>query len=192
MASETMTTSDPRRVQLGEWLATYNPWDEQEHQHRDAMTSLARQASAPFNPQHLQPGHFTASAFVLSPSRSALLLIFHRKLMRWLQPGGHIENQDTDTLAAALREANEETGVHGLQLARPGIFDLDVHAIPARKDIDAHHHFDVRFLFFASDTTLKTNEEVRDARWVPLPDIQRLESDESVLRAVRKIEHLNL
>jgi len=151
------------------------------------MLALVDGEHDPFDPLHLDPGHFTASAFVLSPDRQALMLIFHRKLSRWLQPGGHVETMDVDLLAAARREVMEETGVASLELERHGIFDVDVHAIPARADLGSHHHFDVRFLFRATNMDLTLNNEVSDARWVPLSAIHEFESDESVLRAVRKI-----
>jgi 8-oxo-dGTP pyrophosphatase MutT (NUDIX family) len=69
------------------------------------------------------PGHFTASAFVLHPSGEALLLILHRKLGMWLQPGGHLESSDVDHLGAARREVAEETGVSRLAL-RDELFDV--------------------------------------------------------------------
>ena len=40
------------------------------------------------------PGHFTASAFVVSPDGTKVLLVEHARLGRWLQPGGHIEADD--------------------------------------------------------------------------------------------------
>ena len=53
-------------------------------------------------------GHFTASAFILNPMGQPLALL-HKKLQRWLQPGGHLESQDQSPLQAALREAKEES-----------------------------------------------------------------------------------
>lgn len=182
-----MPNIESRRQQVCQWLNDYTPHDALEREHRQAMLDLADGASDPFHHLHLNPGHFTASAFVLSPDCQSLLLIFHRKLSRWLQPGGHVEPFDLDLLAAATREANEETGVSRLELVGQGVFDVDVHRIPARLDVDSHHHYDVRFLFRASSTALQINDEVRDARWVPLDKIRELDSDESVLRAVRKI-----
>jgi 8-oxo-dGTP pyrophosphatase MutT (NUDIX family) len=126
--------SDPRRAALTDLLARYAPRNEEEQGHLARMGALLEQAH-PFSRHHATPGHFTASAFVLSPAGDALYLIHHKKLGRWLQPGGHIEPDDSDLLAAARREVLEEVGLAGAPLldeARP-VFDVDVHGIPAHK-----------------------------------------------------------
>jgi len=136
---------------------------------------------------HFVPGHLTASAFVLSPERDAVLLILHKKLGLWLQPGGHIEASDATLEDAARREVAEEVGL-ALPVAAPAaVFDLDIHVIPARKDEPAHEHFDVRFCFRSATRNFVASDEVADARWTPLSEIEQLTTDESVLRAVRKL-----
>lgn len=141
----------------------------------------------PWSRSQYRPGHLTASAFVLSPDGAALLLIFHRKLGIWIQPGGHIEPTDANLLAAAQREVSEEVGVALEPTPATSIFDVDIHAIPARKAEPQHEHFDVRFCFQASSLTLATSDEVGDTRWVELGQVDQVTADESVLRAVRKL-----
>jgi 8-oxo-dGTP pyrophosphatase MutT (NUDIX family) len=133
-------------------------------------------------------GHLTGSAFVLDSARKHLLLIHHRALDRWLQPGGHADG-DPDLVAVARREVLEETGVGDLELLVPGPFDLDIHAIPEKRGVPAHLHYDVRFLFAApADAILLADErEVRAAVWVPLENLGALPLDESVLRPARRI-----
>lgn len=147
------------------------------------------EADGAFDRGHFVPGHFTASAFVLPPERDALLLIFHKKLSLWLQPGGHVEPGDASILAAARREVAEEVGLHDLSLigGEGALFDIDIHPIPARIDEPAHEHFDVRFLFQASSREFSESDEVAGARWVPRSEIAASTSDESVRRAARKI-----
>lgn len=151
------------------------------------MLELADGPGDAFARDHFVPGHFTASAFVLSPDGQALLLIFHEKFRRWLQPGGHVERQDADLLAAALREVEEEAGLSAVEVLGDGAFDLDVHEIPARKGDPAHRHFDVRVLLQARTRTFAAGSDALAARWVPLDAVHEVETDESVLRAVRKL-----
>src|SRR4051812_12468557 len=109
-------------------LAAYVACDATESIHLERMRHLAAQPGDVFSRSHFVPGHFTASAFILSPDRKALLLIHHLKLDRWLQPGGHVEADDVDVLAAARREVEKEVGLPAdLPLFRPGLFDLDIH-----------------------------------------------------------------
>lgn len=131
-------------------------------------------------------GHITASAWIVSPDRMATVLVHHRKLNRWLQPGGHIES-DASVHAAALREAREESGLKTLSPIGDTIFDLDIHTIPARNDFPAHEHLDVRFLFEAErDEVPDCSAESHAVQWWSLDDLSAALTDDSVLRMVRK------
>jgi len=133
-------------------------------------------------------GHLTGSAFVVDRDRERLLLIHHKALGRWLQPGGHADG-DPDLVAVARREALEETGVGELDLLVPGPWDLDIHRIPERRGVPEHLHYDVRFLFsLAGGMDLQSDErEVHAAAWVPLADLASFGIEESVLRPARRI-----
>ncbi len=123
-------------------------------------------------------GHITASAFILNDTLDALLLLNHKKLNRWLQPGGHVDVTDQSILQAALREAIEETGIlkENLQLLSAhtdeSIFDIDSHLIPANinKNESAHLHHDIRFVFKCLQPGI-VNMNINEAmgfKWVPL------------------------
>jgi 8-oxo-dGTP pyrophosphatase MutT (NUDIX family) len=121
--------------------------------------------------------HITGSAFILDRRACALLLIHHRALDRWLQPGGHVDDGE-DAAQAALREAAEETGLTGLRLMtwRGGLLpiDIDSHAIPAnpRKGEAAHVHHDIRYLIEADTTALSPDQtETLAACWVSLDEL---------------------
>lgn len=144
-----------------------------------------------------RPGHITGSAWVLSHDRTQCLLVHHRKLNRWLQPGGHADGQ-TDIEAVALREAQEESGLQHLEIQRTNKtlvpLDIDVHIIPARLDAttksileDAHEHHDIRFLFVAAEgQELVLSEESHDLRWFSHEELLNITDEESVLRMQRK------
>jgi 8-oxo-dGTP pyrophosphatase MutT (NUDIX family) len=130
-------------------------------------------------------GHFTGSAWVVSADGERALLLHHRKLDIWVQPGGHADGE-TDLAAVALREAEEETGLRGLRL-EGGLFDLDRHTIPARKSDPEHFHYDVRFVVRAGDEAFVVNEEAHALAWIPVRDIAAdPHADESVRRMARK------
>jgi len=179
------------RERLEQVLRRHNPRDEQESEHKRRMLQLLDNRVDCCSRSLWTPGHFTASAFVLSPEGDRLLLIFHRKLRLWLQPGGHIDPEDQDIEAAARREVREETGLASLQgLSGPGtLLDLDIHRIPPnpRRDEPAHEHFDIRLLFRAETEDLVPGDDAADARWVPLGEVERSDTDESVRRALRKL-----
>jgi 8-oxo-dGTP pyrophosphatase MutT (NUDIX family) len=131
-------------------------------------------------------GHFTGAAWLVSVDGRRTLLTHHRKLDRWLQPGGHADG-DRDLVRVALREAQEETGLHGL-VAEQAIFDLDRHRIPARPGEPAHWHYDVRFVVRASaGEDFVVSAESHALAWRPVADVAGDASiDASLRRMARK------
>ena len=143
-----------------------------------------------FQRTHL-PGHITGSAFIVSEDFSQTLLVHHAKLNRWLQPGGHADG-DQNVARVALREGNEETGLQNLTLASTEIFDLDIHLIPARKDMPPHDHYDVRFLVYGSwKEKIIVSEESHDVKWVVLNELEKFSTEVSLLRMRDKALALN-
>lgn len=190
-----MTTMQNRASSLRELLASRQ---EPEHSRaREKMLKLLDEGGDDaFLRDHYAPGHFTASGFVLSPDGSSLLLIHHRKLGLWLQPGGHFEAEDVSAAGAAAREVTEETGVAGMKLEHT-LIDLDVHLIPGRPEAPSHFHFDVRCLFRAPSWELTSSAEVLSARWFGLESLAEGgidpvlgQTDESVVRVARRIAAL--
>jgi 8-oxo-dGTP pyrophosphatase MutT (NUDIX family) len=134
-------------------------------------------------------GHVTGSAIIARPDGSEFLLVHHRKLGRWLQPGGHTEDADVSVYEAALREVREETGL--VDVAAPlgrEIFDVDVHPIPAHGRDPAHLHFDVRFLFTTERDVNRAGAEDprRPMRWCTLKQALAEGVDGSLERSLRK------
>lgn len=135
----------------------------------------------------LHKGHITGSAFIVDAERTQTLLTHHHFLDKWLQLGGHSDG-DPDTLAVALREAREESGLTSLAVVDENIFDVDIHPIPARKNEPEHYHYDIRFLAEAdSREPLRITPESKDLAWIPLNRIAEYTKEESLLRMVRKI-----
>ena len=131
-------------------------------------------------------GHLTASAWITNQQQTKAILLHHKKLNIWVQPGGHIDDSDASLAMASLREATEETGIESLQFKSAGIFDLDVHTIPERRNEPAHLHFDVRFWFVAVSGDLLLSEESHALAWLTRSDIEDVTQEESILRMVRK------
>src|SRR5712691_1324612 len=133
-----------RKAELLEELRRYHPADSREAEHKGAMLDLLSYGKDPFSRSGFEPGHVTASCFIVDPASRRVLLHHHRRLGRWLQMGGHVEN-DESTRAAALREATEESGLKDLELI-DSVIDLDVHTIPYGKGEPDHTHYDVRYV----------------------------------------------
>ncbi|WP_196239474.1 NUDIX hydrolase [Dyella monticola] len=131
-------------------------------------------------------GHFTGSAWLVSADGERVLLTHHRKLGHWLQLGGHADG-DVELARVALREAEEESGLDGLQVD-DDIFDLDCHLIPARGNESEHWHYDVRYVVRAThNECFIVSDESLDLAWKPIRAIAAdMQADASLQRMARK------
>lgn len=164
--------------------------DEQERRSIAAVLELLDQPE-PSSRNFFTPGHVTASAFVVHPPTARLLVHHHRRLDKWLQLGGHLEPGEMPP-EAALREAEEESGLPGLTFLGGGIFDVDVHDIPAARGEPAHRHFDLRYVVIAPEASGQSMDplESLDLAWLSFDEAEvRMPAHES-LRAIRKLRQI--
>lgn len=162
------------------YLLAY-PEDQEE---LEELLSAAR-AGEPLTRRDCLPGHLTASALILSQDGQRLALLYHQGLQRWLQPGGHIEEEDSSLLEAAQREAREELGLTDLaEWAPPSSpgrpWQIMRQSIPAREKTGepAHLHYDARFILRClSPSQRLRGEEGLQSEWYPIPRALQLTPD---------------
>ena len=155
------------------------------------VEALLRDREDAFERTCFSPGHITTSAWIVSRETGAALFTHHRKLERWLQLGGHTDGE-TDVLASAIREAEEESGLADFasfpKAGGPEILDIDVHMIPARGAEPAHEHHDIRFLLEVSEKQAISAqvEESLAVRWFTADEFDARFDEESLARMGRK------
>jgi len=142
-------------------------------------------------------GHVTASGLVISQNKK-VLAIFHNKLQKYLQPGGHIEEMDENLIDSARREVVEETGLQDV-VTHPWCREnlvpifIDTHAIPENKnkEEDAHFHHDCMFVFSVqNENVLLDQSEVSDFKWVAIETVMK--DDSNIAKALRKMKKLEI
>ena len=168
-------------------LEAFEPNGKNERRSRDLTLALLRSSDRPFDRGNFAPGHVTASAVVVAPDGGSVLLVFHRRLERWLQPGGHVEPTDGTILGAATRELAEETGLVLTKSICPGPVGLDVHRIPAAGGEPPHLHHDVVFGFVGGPDPSGQSPEGQKVAWCPVADLQRWGADGSVVRCSGRV-----
>jgi 8-oxo-dGTP pyrophosphatase MutT (NUDIX family) len=180
-------------MSLLDQLARLVPADAAEAEDLATVRRFVEAHPDPFD-RNIPRGHLTGSAVVVAASGDAVLLLHHRKLDRWLQPGGHASPGESAGEEVALREAREETGIEGLRLhpTAPRPLDVDVHDIPARRDEPAHEHLDLRYLVIAPDGAQPDRDhvETNDCRWFAWEELERLDLDAGLRRALAKARRL--
>jgi 8-oxo-dGTP pyrophosphatase MutT (NUDIX family) len=180
-----MTRANP----LADALALHLPADDEEARDLETIAAFVARHERPFDRAILE-GHLTGSAITVAHDGSRVLLLHHRKLDRWLQPGGHGDPGERTGEEVAMREALEESGIRGLALhpEAPRPLDVDVHDIPARGSEPAHQHLDLRYLVVApADAVIAPDlAELHEIRWVPWEEVGPLDPDHGLRRALAK------
>jgi len=166
--------------------ATFDdPADGQAMKSIELILMLLEKSAAPFSREQFTPGHITCSGLVLAPDGERLLVVHHRRLGRWLLPGGHVEDEDESVAEAARREVIEETGAG---LAREVVLaGADVHGIPGKGREPYHLHHDLLFAFRAVEEELRASEESHAVTWCAPGEFERYGIPGNVRRAYRRL-----
>lgn len=134
--------------------------------------------------ERFNPGHITASAWLLNHDLTHVLLTHHKKFDRWVQLGGHCDG-NSDTQEVALQEAQEESGIEDLTFLIDGIYDIDVHDIPGK----CIAHYDIRYLLVApADAAYIVSDESHDLKWIAINKVKEYSSERSVIRLAEKFK----
>jgi 8-oxo-dGTP pyrophosphatase MutT (NUDIX family) len=136
-------------------------------------------------------GHITASMLIVNSEKTRVLLMFHKKLQMWLQFGGHCDGE-VDTLAVAIREFHEESGISVEPSIIGDIYNVDIHDIPEHKWTPLHKHLDILYLGEISEDTpfSRQESEVDDIRWFDIEWVEKYIKEERMLSMIRKIQTL--
>ena len=181
VTSRGVEPSDTLRERVRQSVAAKHPIDAAE---RDCIDEFLRRFDSLAHPfdEHADPVHVTGSAVVTGPR--GVVLIKHKRLGIWLQPGGHVDDGEAPW-DGARREAYEETGLKvDFAGGSPQLVHVDVH--PGGR---GHTHLDLRYLVEADDVDPQPPEgESQEIGWfswdaaAERADDERLESLLRVLR----------
>lgn len=173
------------RKPLLDKLNAYQPIDAEDAQIHQRFIEFVNQHEDCFE-RSLKAGHITGSAWLVDDTGQSVLLTHHRTLDIWVQLGGHCDG-NPDTLAGAMREAQEESGILELAPLSQEIFDLDIHPIPARGHEPAHFHYDVRYLMQTQgNTQFVVSEESHNLAWIPMDQLAKYTQEAALHRMKRK------
>jgi 8-oxo-dGTP pyrophosphatase MutT (NUDIX family) len=136
-----------------------------------------------------QPLHLTGSALVAHPATGRVLLRWHERQQAWLQVGGHGDPGETDARVVALREAQEETGLHDVTVwpATPGPIHVVCVPVAAKGDEPAHEHADIRYLLTTEtpDAIVPENDGA-PLRWLTFDDALEFVTEDNLRETIRR------
>ena len=161
-----------RHVTLLEELEAYRPWNDQEERDRAELLRRLRSGEALYTRDNAA-GHLTASAWVVSPDLTQVLMAYHNLYDSWSWLGGHADGE-TDLLAVAIREVKEEAGIRHVQPVSKEIFSLESLTVDGHVKrgcyVSSHLHLNVTYLLEADSeeaVAIKADENSGVAWFTP-------------------------
>lgn len=155
-------------------LETYAPCCEQETEDRRMMISCLLQRPDILTRRD-EMAHFSASAWVVNPARTKVLMLYHNIYQSWSWPGGHADGEE-DMLSVALREVREETGLEDVRPVSNALYSLEILTVNAHfkrgKYVIPHLHFNLTYLLEADEKqALRAKlDENSGVKWFPLAE----------------------
>ena len=178
------------REALRRAIAAFRPGCPQEEADRETMLRWLDTHPAAFTRED-EVGHFTASAWIVNPARDQVLMAYHNIYQAWTWLGGHADGE-TDLLAVALREAQEETGVRAAPVT-DAIFSLEILPVPAHeqrgKHVAEHVHLNVTYLLEApQDAFFRAKpDENSGVKWRDAAEARNDATEACMLPVYRKL-----
>ena len=163
------------RQDLINQLQSYQSFNEQEEADRQVMLELLQTSDDIFYRTNLL-AHFTASAWVVNKSHTHVLMAFHNIYQTYAWLGGHADGEE-DLLSVALREVQEESGIHTVKPITEGIYSLETIEVNGHekngKYVPSHLHLNVTYLLEADDTeSLHVKQDENSAvNWFPIDQV---------------------
>ena len=154
---------------LEEALERYLPWNEQEERDRAEILRRLRSGEELYGRDNAS-AHLTASAWVVSPDRTQVLMAYHNLYDSWSWLGGHADG-DRDLLAVALREVREESGLAEVRPVSPAIYSVEILTVDGHEKrgayVSSHLHLNVTYLLEADPAlpVRKKEDENRAVAW---------------------------
>ncbi len=159
-------------MKIKQELEKYVPYDSWEESDKKIMLEALEKYPDIFSRENTM-AHFTASAWVVNPDKTKILMAYHKIYDEWAWSGGHADGE-VNLLAVAEKELREETGVTAMKLLSDGIYSIQVIPVEAHlrrgETVSAHLHLDLCYLFEVDESEKLTvnEEENTGVKWIPI------------------------
>lgn len=173
-------------------LAAFKPLCEQEETDRALMLAEARRMPVKILTRESALLHMTASAMVVNPARTHVMMAYHNIYGTWAWTGGHADGEN-DLLAVARREAQEETRIEHLSPIQTGAISLEILDVPSHikrgRFVPCHLHLNMTYAFTGDehDALQSKADENRAVQWLPVDRLDEFVSEPAMLPIYRKI-----
>ena len=161
-------------MELIKQLQAFRPFNEQEAKDKEVLLGLLMTQPDIFLRSN-QAMHMSASAWVVNPERTKVLMAYHNIYHSWSWLGGHADGQE-DLLSVALKEVREESGVSHVRPVTDEIFSVEILTVDGHEKkgeyVSSHLHLNVTYLLEATeeDPLAMKPDENSGVAWFGLED----------------------
>lgn len=162
-------------------LTAFVPFNEQEARDRELLLGCLRREPEVLTRKN-PLAHFTASAWVVNPARTRVLMAYHNIYRSWSWLGGHADGE-SDLLAVALREVREESGIRSARPMSRDIFSVEALTVDGHEKrgayVSSHLHLNATYLLEADEEealSIKPDEN-SGVRWFTLEESETVPSE---------------
>jgi len=177
-------------MNLRETLLEYTPCCEQETEDRRMMLQYLTAEDILLRSN--ETAHFTASAWIVNPARTRVLMVYHNIYNSWSWTGGHADG-DANLLSVALREASEETSLQRVRPVSEAVYSLEILTVNAHfrrgQYVVPHLHLNLTYLLEADDTqSIQSKPDENSAvQWFDLDKAVEASSEPDMQVIYRKL-----
>lgn len=160
---------------LKKHILAYEPCNEQEERDKKIFLDWLESGKDILTREN-EVAHLTASAWVVSPDRKYVLMAYHNLYHSWAWLGGHADGE-SNLLAVAMREAQEESGIGNVHPVSGEILSIETLCVNGHekrgKYVPSHLHLNVTYLLEADNKqTLRVKPDENSAvAWIAVEDI---------------------
>lgn len=138
-------------MELIQALECFQPQNDQERQDCAELLRRLKNGEALYTREN-RSAHLTASAWIVSPDRTKVLLAYHNLYDSWAWLGGHADGE-RDLLSVAMREVREESGLAEVHPVSDQIYSVEILAVDGHEKrgtyVSSHLHLNVTYLLEA-------------------------------------------
>ena len=162
-------------------IQNYSPYNEQEKKDRELFLRWLNTGEDVLTRGN-ETEHLTASAWIVSPDRSQVLMIYHNIYQSWSWLGGHADGC-ADLKATALKEVREESGLTDVHFLSDDIFSIELLSVDGHRKrgsyVATHLHLNVTYLMEADPKcpVRPKPDENSGVQWIAVSDIAHRSSE---------------
>lgn len=178
-------------MNLRQQIEAYTPYNAQEEKDQELILHYMNTFENLLTREN-EIAHFTASAWLVNPARTKVLMVYHNIYNSWSWVGGHADGE-ADLLKVAIKEAKEETGLTTVRVVKDDIYSLEILGVAAHekkgKHVATHVHLNVTYLLEADEDELLhiKPDENSDIKWFGLEEAVAASTEPDLQAVYRKL-----